>query len=406
MTPRVILLGATGYTGRLAAASLIEIGERPLLAGRSPSRLSSLADSLGGLDTAVADVSHPESVKDIVSEGDVLVSTVGPFTLYGNVALDAALGAGAHYVDSTGEPAFIRKVFSDGGPAAQKLGVTLLTSFGVDWVPGNVAGAIAASNAGPDARRLDIGYLIQPIGKSGDASTSKSGSTAAGATGASGGGKRRGPVISTGTRASIIAASAAPQHARRHGSLVLEPASRHARSFTVNGVTKWGTSVGGSEPLSLTRLYPGLAEIGVYLSFPGPVRLAQGVALGFSLALGALEHVPPGRRAIEGMVRAAAKKTGGGPSPESRALVGTQVVAVCRDAAGRPICGVILEGDVDGYTLSGRTLAWGAASLLAGRQLASGALGPVEAFGLDECVSALARAGLTAADLDKSELLD
>jgi hypothetical protein len=66
---------------------------------------------------------------------------------------------------------------------------------------------------------------------------------------------------------------------------------------------------------------------------------------------------------------------------------------------------VSLKGDVDGYTLSGRTLAWGASSLRSGRQLASGALGPVEAFGIDECVSAAARAGLTATDLDKSDLL-
>ena len=83
MAPRVILLGATGYTGRLVADSLIEIGERPVLAGRSASRLSALAASLGGLDTVVADVGRPDSVKDIVTEGDVLVSTVGPFTLYG-----------------------------------------------------------------------------------------------------------------------------------------------------------------------------------------------------------------------------------------------------------------------------------------------------------------------------------
>src|SRR3984957_15035980 len=104
MEKRVILLGATGYTGRLVADSLVEMGERPVLAGRTASRLSEMGDSLGGLDTVVADVTRPASVKGIVAEGDVLVSTVGPFTLYGDVALDAALGAGAHYLDSTGEP--------------------------------------------------------------------------------------------------------------------------------------------------------------------------------------------------------------------------------------------------------------------------------------------------------------
>jgi len=394
MAPRVILLGATGYTGRLVADSLVEIGERPVLAGRSASRLNALAKSLGGLETVVADVGRPESVKDLVNEGDVLVSTVGPFMLYGNAALEAALGAGAHYLDSTGEPAFIRKVFSDAGPVAADLGTTFLTAFGVDWVPGNVAGALAAKSAGPDARRLDIGYLIMPA----DQRSSAGGSSA-------GHKKERGPVISTGTRASIIASAAAPVHARRKGNLVLEPASRHGRAFNLNGQTKWGTCAGGTEPLSLARLYPRLDEIGVYVSWPGPVRLMQGFALGFSVALGALDRLPPGRRAVESLVRAAAKKTGSGPSSESRARVGTQVVAVCSDAAGRPISGVRLQGDVDGYTLSGRTLAWGAASLLAGRQIASGAVGPVEAFGIEECVAALSSAGMSATDLDKSDLV-
>lgn len=284
----MILLGATGYTGRLVAGSLVEMGERPVLAGRTASRLRAMAVSLGGLDTAVADVSRPQSVKEIVGEGDVLVSTVGPFTLYGNVALDAALGAGAHYLDSTGEPAFIRRVFAEAGPVAEGLGITLLTAFGIDWVPGNVAGALAAEKAGPGARRLDIAYLIRPKESSGDPSEATAGRDGADHPPPPGRGKQRGPVISTGTRASIIAASAAPQHARRGGALVLEPASRHARSFKVDGQVKRGTSVGGSEPLALTGQYPHLDEIGVYLSLPGPVWVAQGLVLGLSIGLGAI----------------------------------------------------------------------------------------------------------------------
>src|ERR1700722_10298981 len=389
MEKRVILLGATGYTGRLVADSLVEMGERPVLAGRTASRLSEMADSLGGLDTVVADVTRPESVREIVAEGDVLVSTVGPFTLYGDVALDAALGAGAHYLDSTGEPAFIRKVFSEAGPVAEDLGITVLTAFGVDWVPGNVAGALAAAKAGPAGRKLDIAYLIRRQDPPAPPELAGAKQTGAQPTGA----KQRGPVISTGTRASIIAASAAPQHARRGGRLVLEPAARHVRSFEVDGDVKGGSSAGGSEALALARQYPDLDEIGVYLSWPGPVRVIQAFVLGLSVGLGALGHFAPGKRAIEGVVRGAAKKTGGGPSPESRSRTGTQVLAVCRDAGGRPISAVKLEGEVDGYTLSGRTLAWGAASLRAGKQLAAGAIGPVDAFGIEECVSALAAAG-------------
>ncbi len=82
MEKRVILLGATGYTGRLVAASLVEMGERPVLAGRTASRLREMADSLAGspgssqgsLETVVADVTRPESVREIVA-----VSKVSPF---------------------------------------------------------------------------------------------------------------------------------------------------------------------------------------------------------------------------------------------------------------------------------------------------------------------------------------
>src|SRR6476469_2650753 len=101
---RIVLFGATGYTGRLVAASLLERGARPVLAGRSKDSLDALASELGGgLDTAVADVARPESVGELVKRGDVLLSTVGPFARWGEPAVRAAVDAGAHYLDSTGE---------------------------------------------------------------------------------------------------------------------------------------------------------------------------------------------------------------------------------------------------------------------------------------------------------------
>jgi short subunit dehydrogenase-like uncharacterized protein len=101
MAGRIVLFGATGYTGELTARELAGIGERPVLAGRDGARLRVLADALGGLEWAVADVGRPESVRARVGEGDVLVSTVGPFARWGAPAVEAALAAGAHYLDST-----------------------------------------------------------------------------------------------------------------------------------------------------------------------------------------------------------------------------------------------------------------------------------------------------------------
>ena len=119
-TGRVVLFGATGYTGELTARAMAKRGMRPVLAGRRREAVEALAGELGGLEATTADVADPASVRALVERGDVLVSTVGPFARWGDAALDAAIDAGAHYIDSTGEPPFVRKVFEDGGPRAEQ----------------------------------------------------------------------------------------------------------------------------------------------------------------------------------------------------------------------------------------------------------------------------------------------
>ena len=166
MPGRIVLFGATGYTGRLTAEAMVERGLRPVLAARGRERLEAMAAELGGLDTAIADVSEPASVGALVERGDVLVSTVGPFARWGGPAAAAASSVGAHYIDSTGEPAFIREVFERYGPAAEQSGSAMLTAFGYDWVPGNLAGGIALRRAGEDAVRVDVGYFF--TGKAAD----------------------------------------------------------------------------------------------------------------------------------------------------------------------------------------------------------------------------------------------
>src|ERR671929_1994919 len=159
MAGRIVLFGATGYTGDLTARALVERGARPVLAARSEAKVGALAEELGGLEWAVADVERPDTVRALVERGDVLVSTVGPFTRWGEPAVQAAIAAGAHYLDSTGEGAFIRDVFDRQGPGAESAGCGLLTAFGYDWVPGNLAGALALTEAGETATPVDIGYF-------------------------------------------------------------------------------------------------------------------------------------------------------------------------------------------------------------------------------------------------------
>src|ERR671937_2803766 len=159
MPERIVVFGATGYTGDLTARALVARGAQPLLAARNEARVRALAEELG-VEWAVADVARPESVRALVGRGDVLVSTVGPFARWGGPAVEAAIATGAHYLDSTGEGGFIRDVFERYGGAAQSAGCGLVTAFGYDWVPGNLAGALALREAGDAPRRGRIRHFL------------------------------------------------------------------------------------------------------------------------------------------------------------------------------------------------------------------------------------------------------
>jgi short subunit dehydrogenase-like uncharacterized protein len=355
---RIVLFGATGYTGRLVAEAMVERKMKPVLAARSRHKLDALAEELGGgLETAVADVSDPPSVSALVEKGDVLVTTVGPFTRWGGPAAAAATTAGAHYLDSTGEPGFIREVFERYGPAAERSEAAMLTAFGYDWVPGNLAGALALRSAGDDAVRVDVGYFLRGRGKP-----------------------------SGGTQASMVASMATPGFAFRDGRVRTERAAKRVRSFRVGSKQREGLSVGTSEHFALPRVAPQLREVNVYLGWFGPfARPMQVFSLGTSL--------PGASRLLEMAGERFVKGSTGGPDAEARAQVGSHIVAIAYDGAGRELAEVHVTG-VDGYTFTGRVLAWGAELAADGGLQGTGALGPVDAFGLVALTGGCRWAGL------------
>ncbi|WP_280334642.1 saccharopine dehydrogenase family protein [Nocardia wallacei] len=357
--PKIVVFGATGYTGRLIARELVRRGTAPVLAARNAATVAKLAAEIGGAETAVADVADPASVRALLSRGDVLVTTVGPFLRYGGPALAAALDAGAHYFDSTGEGPFIRTVF-DHDDAARRAGVALLSAFGFDCVPGNLAAGLALRQA-PDAVRADIGYFVA------------------------------GPGTSGGTRASIAGMLFESGFALRDGRIVPDRSSARTRTFDVAGRPRTGVSLPGSEHLALPRAYPRLREVDVYLGLPAVA--ARGLQL-TSLLAGAAARVEPVRRLAEGVLSRVVKGSTGGPGPESRARTRSWMVADVSDAAGRVLASVTLTGG-DPYDFTAAILAWGARTALDGGLRSTGALGPVDAFGLDTLGSGAADAGLT-----------
>lgn len=362
--PKIVLFGATGYTGRLVAGALVAAGAAPLLAGRDQKRLDALAAGLGGLETAIADAARPESLRALLEQGDVLVSTVGPFALRGAAALRAAVQAGATYLDSAGEPSFIREVFEVEGPRAAGAGpAALVPAFGYDFVPGNLAGALALRTAGEQAARVDVGYLL--TGRLGLGSAS------------------------SGTVASIGGLMLEPSFAWRGGRIVAERTAARVGSLPVRGRRRPAVSIGGTEHFALPRIAPSLREVNVYLGGFGQLAHAAPATVAL-VSLGA--RVPGVSRALAAATGGLTRRSGRGPDESARSRSGSDVVAIAYDASGGELATVLLEGP-NSYTFTGAILAWGARRAAEHGVNGTGALSPVDAFGLEALEAGVAAAG-------------
>jgi short subunit dehydrogenase-like uncharacterized protein len=363
---RIVLLGATGYTGRLTAHAMVARGLRPVLAGRDPSRVEELSNELDGLEHAQADIAQPDSLSCLVGAGDVLVTTVGPFMTWGNPVIEAAIGSGASYLDSNGEPTFTRRVFEHHGSAAATAGVAMLPAFGWECVLGNLAGALALREAGPAAVRVDTGYFYT------------------GSTGASGG-----------TRASLFAAMASPSFAYRSGQVQTVRGGDRGRTITIEGEDRRGVSLGGSEHFGLPRSFPQLREVNAYLGWFGnaPGWIARGMRAA-SGPWAVLLRVPGAKPLYRAVTHRLAAGSTGGPDAEARSRGGVHVVGIAYDSTGVELGRVHLAG-AEGYEFTAAILAWGAEAVSMGRIRGRGALGPVEAFGIDELEQGCGEAGVT-----------
>ena len=139
----IVVYGATGFTGRLVAEYLNQQygvnGEvKWAMAGRSRDKLVAVRDEMGvGSDVPliVADASDVESVNKMVASTSVILTTVGPYQLYGNELVEACAEQGTDYVDLCGEPAWMHKMIAAHSAAAEKSGARIVFSCGFDSIP-------------------------------------------------------------------------------------------------------------------------------------------------------------------------------------------------------------------------------------------------------------------------------
>ena len=364
--PKIVLFGATGFTGRLCAHALVRRGLAPVLAARSQAKMDALERDLGvTVVKHVANSSDPASLSACLEAGDVLITTVGPFVIHGAAAVKGAIEKSAHYLDSTGEPGFIRRIFTEEHARAQQAGSLLVTALGYDYAPGHLAAGLALRAAGEAAVRVDVGYFVQ------------------------GGDLAKG--LSQGTQHSSKLAALTPGMEWIDGRLVERYSGVRVREFQVGGKSRAAISLGASEHYALPKSFPALRNVNTYLGWYGKrsYMMSRGAR-----ALAAVAKLPffPTFAAFATRATPGASQ-GEGPDAATRAGFRTQVVAVAYDAQDRELEQVEIGG-VNPYDFTAEILAWSAHQTLKGEILARGARGPIEAFGLDALITGFASVGL------------
>jgi short subunit dehydrogenase-like uncharacterized protein len=139
----IAVYGASGFTGRLVAEYLSQryghgSGVRWAMAGRSLEKLAAVRDEIGASkDTPLisADAADPASLDKMVRSARVILTTVGPYQLYGNELVAACAKSGTDYVDLCGEPAWMRKMIDAHDAAAKTSGARIVFSCGFDSIP-------------------------------------------------------------------------------------------------------------------------------------------------------------------------------------------------------------------------------------------------------------------------------
>ncbi len=166
----IVLLGATGFTGGLTAdylARTMPADGRWALAGRNQGKLEAVRDRLTGIDAKLAglpllkaDSSDPASLADIASRARVVITTVGPYVEHGEPLVAACAAHGTDYVDLTGEPEFIDRMYVDHHAEAERTGARIVHACGFDSIPHDL-GALFTVKQLPEGVPLKVRGVVR-----------------------------------------------------------------------------------------------------------------------------------------------------------------------------------------------------------------------------------------------------
>jgi short subunit dehydrogenase-like uncharacterized protein len=316
------ILGVTGFTGQLVLDEARRGGLEVRLVGRRREALEELAAA--GEEVRVADARDEAALRTAFEGASVVASLAGPFLELGLAPVRAAVAAGAHYLDTSGEQEWVGRLHAELEPET-----VVLPAFGFDYVPGDLAARLAAEQVDGPLDEVIVAYSVKGVG------------------------------TSRGTRRTIGHVMGQQQVAWEDGRLVPSRFGATTRTvrfpFGERAVVEWS----GTEPLTVPR-HTDVRNVRSYIRAPALAAKAGGV----------------GRLAAP-FVRLGSRLGPAGPSEASRRKSRFTVVAEARGPGGE---GRAILAGTDVYGLTARLIVCGTQALMAGEVRGAGVLAPAEAF--------------------------
>ena len=376
----VVVYGATGFTGALTAEYLARNapGLRWALAGRNRSKLEAVRDRLAGIGSELAelplieaDAGRPETLAAMAARTQVVITTVGPYINYGEPLVAACAKAGTDYVDLTGEPEFVDRMWLAHHDEAVRTGARLIHSCGFDSIPHDL-GALFCVQQLPEGVPLVVEGFVR-AGGTFSGGTFHSAVTIMGRL-------RQGRQIAR-ERRRLEGAPAGGRHVGMTGGAPRRVAAAGG----------WALPAPTIDPQVVLRSAAALERYGPDFRYGHYIVVKQlpvaaGLAVGTG-ALVALASLPPTRKALLRL-----KSPGDGPTPEQREKAWFKVRFLGEGGGQRVVCEV--TGGDPGYGETSKMLAE-SALCLARDELPStaGQVTPAQAMG-DALMARLQAAGI------------
>jgi len=142
----IVVFGATSFVGKILCNYLVNEYTEPNLtwamAARSETKLKELQESLGdnaaGIPLILADSSDEQTLQSMCEKTDLVISTVGPYALYGELLIKVCCQLGTDYCDLTGEPQWIRRMIGHYEDDAKRTGARIVNCCGFDSIPSDL----------------------------------------------------------------------------------------------------------------------------------------------------------------------------------------------------------------------------------------------------------------------------